>query len=73
MNDWLAKAELKMEKEKNIGANYDAVKKQLEGHQVCVKNIELGERWWELRENARLSPLASHQGWPDSTPARPVP
>ena len=43
MNDWLTKAELKMEKEKNIGSNYEAVKKQLEGHQVCSKNIQLEE------------------------------
>lgn len=34
MSDWLAKAERKMEKEKDLGPNYEAVKKQLEDHQV---------------------------------------
>lgn len=41
MNDWLTKAERKMEKENNIGTNYESVKKQLDGHQVCHKKIIL--------------------------------
>ncbi|KAL9968901.1 hypothetical protein ACROYT_G021049 [Oculina patagonica] len=39
MNDWLTKAERKMEKENNIGTNYESVKKQLDGHQKFQKEV----------------------------------
>ena len=37
MTVWLKKAEQKMEKEDDVGPNYDIVKKQLEDHQVITK------------------------------------